>query len=241
MKHVRMLGLCLVAIFAMSAVASASAWAEGRPEFKNCAKASKVGKEYAGHYSDKGCTVAAEHGKYEREEVKEGTPYASKTKAVTINVKGKAVKCKKGADSGVIHNQFGGEETFTLSDCAVNGNKAESCGASGTVKTDPLTTALYFVNKAETQPGIAIYGTEGVFAEFKCGTENIVIEGILLGAVTNTTKGQTDTFAISGGKQALQDAYFSGEGIEAHLTSGESEVTVEGVDETGPKGVGVFA
>src|ERR1700692_567708 len=102
MKHVRMLGLCLVAVFAMSVVVSADAWAEGRPEYKRCAKVAKVEKKYTGHYSDKACGVSATEGKYEREEVAAGTEYTSKTKAVTINVGGKAVKCKKGVDKGAI-------------------------------------------------------------------------------------------------------------------------------------------
>jgi len=240
MKHVRMLGLCLVAVFAMSAVVSANAWAEGRPEYKKCGKAAKVDKKYTGQYSDKECNVSAENGKYQREEVAENTAYTSKTKAVTINVKGKAVKCKKGVDKGSIVSQFESTLTITLSGCAVNGNKAEPCGTAGTITTDPLATGLYFVNEAETEAGIAVFGSEGVFAEFKCGETSVVIEGILVGAEKNTKKGETLTFATSGGKQAIQDAWFFETPIEAHLTSGESEVTVEGVDETGPKGIGVY-
>lgn len=240
MKHVRMLGLCLVAVFAMGAVATASAMAKGRPEFKKCGKAAKVGKVYTGQYSDKGCTIAAEHGKYQREAVAEGTAFTSKTKAVTINVKGKAVKCKKGTDKGSVLDQFDAAVTLTLSSCTVNGNKAEPCGTAGTITTDPLNAGLYFLNEEETQTGVALSGTEGVFAEFKCGAETIAIEGALLGTVKNTTKGQTDTFAISGGKQAVQEVWFGGGPIETHLTSGESEVTVEATDEQGPKGVGAF-
>lgn len=236
-----MLGLCLVAVFAMSAVASASASAEGRPEFKACGKAAKVEKKYTGQYSDKGCTIGAENGKYQREEVAGGTEFTSKTKAVTINVNGKAVKCKKGTDKGEIIEQFDAESTITLSGCTVNGNKSQPCGTAGTITTDPLTVNLFYLDEEETQVGAALIGEEGIFAEFECGAESIVIEGALLGTVTNTKKGQTYTFAVSGGKQAVQEVWFFGSPIEAHLTSGESEVTVEGVDESGPKGVGAFA
>jgi hypothetical protein len=235
-----MLGVCLVAVFAIGAVASASAMAEGRPEYKHCGKAAKVGKTYTGEFSDKGCTTPVANGKYQLEEVAENTEFTSKTKAVTINANGKAIKCKKGVDKGAILSQFESNVTLTLSGCAVNGNKHEPCGTAGTITTDPLSTGLYFVNEAETEPGVALFGAEGVFAEFTCGATNVVIEGTLLGNVKTTSKGMALTFATSAGKQALQQAWFFETPIEVHLTSGESEVTVEGVDEQGPKGVGVF-
>ena len=79
MKRIKIVGLCLIALFAFSAVAAASAFAEGRPEYKLCAKVAKVEGKYNGSYSDKGCTTEATGGKYEREEVAENTAFTGRS------------------------------------------------------------------------------------------------------------------------------------------------------------------
>ncbi|HTY97929.1 MAG TPA: hypothetical protein VMB91_12865, partial [Solirubrobacteraceae bacterium] len=69
MKRINVLGLCLVAVFALSAVIASAAFAVD-PEFQICGKAAKNGKVYTGKYSDKACSAAEPkgEGKYEREE-----------------------------------------------------------------------------------------------------------------------------------------------------------------------------
>ncbi len=63
MKRISIVGLCLVAMFAMSAVAAGTASAA--PELKTCVKAEKVGKVYpTGEFSDKYCGKAEAGGKY---------------------------------------------------------------------------------------------------------------------------------------------------------------------------------
>lgn len=72
MKRIKIVGLCLVAVFAFSALAAASASAETQPEFKVCAKAAKETVEwkegappkektkkksvYTGEWGNKTCT-----------------------------------------------------------------------------------------------------------------------------------------------------------------------------------------
>src|ERR1700688_198627 len=65
MKRIRIMGLCLVAVFAITAAAAASASAA--PAWYECAKAVKIGKTYTGKYTDKACTTTSptETGKYE--------------------------------------------------------------------------------------------------------------------------------------------------------------------------------
>jgi hypothetical protein len=236
-----MLGLCLVAIFAISAVAAAGAYASGRPEYKACGKTPKVGKTYpTGEFSNKECTDPASGGKYRLEEVAEGTSFTSKSKATVITADGKTVKCKKDTGAGAILSQFEGTDKITFADCAVNGNKKEPCGTSGSIETNQLATGLFFVNEDETENGVALIGEEGVFADFKCGAQTVVVEGIVLGLIANTSKGEKITFAVSGGHQALQDAWFSESSIPAHLESDGEEATLETTEEQGPKGVGVF-
>lgn len=76
MRHVRMLGLCVIAVFAVSAIAAATASA-ALPEWGQCYKKGTIkiweNREiikYEGKYSNPGCTepvAKGEHGKYEGE------------------------------------------------------------------------------------------------------------------------------------------------------------------------------
>src|ERR1700685_964281 len=98
MKHVRMLGLCLVAVFAVSGVAVATASAT-EYAYQSCVKASP---KDSGSYKNKTCTEVSEPGKgaYEAVSVNEGTPFTSKGKAATITAEGKVIKCKKASNAG---------------------------------------------------------------------------------------------------------------------------------------------
>jgi len=66
MKRMRILGLALAALCALFAISAVTASAA--PEWAACGKAPKnEKKEYTGSFSDKNCSVAAEHGKYKLE------------------------------------------------------------------------------------------------------------------------------------------------------------------------------
>ncbi len=245
MTHVRMLGLCLVAVLALSALAaeSASAFAP-EPEYKSCVK--KTG----GHYTSKECAAASKvetGGKYELEAVESGTTFTSKSKGATFTVKGKVVKCKKDTDTGEILSGNVDHEEITFTDCGVNGNKKEPCestGASaGTIKTHPLLSFLYYINSAETEIGVLLYSAEGL-AAFHCGAETIELHGSVLGAIKNSSKGETITFAVSGGKQEHRFAWIEGEEegpVTLYTEPGKEEATLATVDEQGPKGVGAYS
>jgi hypothetical protein len=242
-KHVRMLGFCLVAMFAMSVIASASASA-AEPEYQSCVK------DKGGQYTSKECTAAskvASGGKYERAPVTSGTTFTSKSKAATITVLGKAVKCKKDAGKGVIYPPSDSDEQITFSDCAVNGSKTAPCAsegaAKGTIITSELFTRLVYLNAGETEIGVLLYGEP--VAEFKCGSEAFDIEGGAVAAVTNTAKGETWSLTVNGGgEQEHKLAWLSGphEFGPWNLATepGGAEATVATTEEQGPKGVGAF-
>jgi hypothetical protein len=79
MKRIRIIGLCLVVMFAVSVVAAASASAQ-RPEFMTCLKAGKekvtykgvVKEVYTGKYTEAKCVTLAPKGKYRAEGKPEG-------------------------------------------------------------------------------------------------------------------------------------------------------------------------
>ncbi len=255
MKRIRTLGVCLVAMFAIGAVAVAGASA-GEPTFKSCVKAAKVGKSYVGKFTSKECTPASKvetGGKYELAEVESGTPFTIKSKATTLTVEGKVVKCKK--DKGVGQIIAGEVEFLTINfeGCAVNGNKKEPCTTTGqpagVIATDELLGLPKWVNASETQIGLVIYNGEFIFAEFDCGSGPIVLRSVLIGTATNTKKGINVVFKVSGGKQeqraywqeAEEQTSFGEAPFHLYTEPGKKEATMESSEEQGPKGVGIFA
>ncbi len=206
MKRIRIIGLCLVAVFAMGVVAVASASAESYPNYKSCVK--KMG----GDYTAKTCVASSKvvgTGKYELVSVVLPSKFASKSKGdtITAKVEGKTVvvTCKKDKDEGEITGTETDTEVITLEGCILNGNKKEPCGTAGKITTPTLTSQLVFVNKEETKVADLLYSEVSYFVSFKCGTKTVELNGELLGEITgdiNTAnKDYTITFAVVGGKQ----------------------------------------
>jgi hypothetical protein len=184
LRHVRMLGLCLVAVFAVGGVAATCALADGGPEsdvpgYYHCVKAKKVGKAYTGQYGEKEC---------------------------------KTVVCKKDKDRGeIISENEVVLETITFEDCLANGEKSRPCGnvSAETIETDPQEGLLVWLNEARTEAGILLAGEQ--FASFKCGSEAVEVDGFVEGTATlGGKKGPTITFAVNAGKQAERTFVLAG-------------------------------
>lgn len=251
MKSIKIAGLCLIAAFAFSAVAAASALAEGQPTFKACVKAAVSG---TGKYNDKACTEAnaESKGKYELAEVAAGTKYTGKSKTTTIVAKSESgatenIVCGKDVASIEVTEPSKFVETLTLSKCKANGSKTEPCenGAKETIKTEGINGEFYFLNAAETQLGV--FSTPPV-GTFKCGSQSLEVENFLIGAVENSSKGFSFNYAVSGGKQAISGFFAEGEEIVGPITlvtekEGEPgvqyEATLAGSEAFKAKGVSV--
>ena len=263
MKRIRTIGLCLVAIFAISAGAAASASAAESPTFKSCVKAAKVGKTYVGKFTSKECTAAskvATGGKYELAEVEEGKPVTVKSKATTLTLKGKVVKCKKDVGKGEILGPEVEFLTLTFEKCGINGSTKAPCTttghAPGTIVTNELIGEPKWVNSAETQAGLLVFGLGFEFAVFDCGSGPLKLKSVVIGTATNTSKGITVAFKLSGGKQEKRAYWQEGEEQtsfgeylpfylyttpkEEEETPTIEEATLEGAEELAPKGVGIF-
>ena len=251
MRKARIAVLCLAGAFALFALGAttASAFAP-EPEWESCVKAAKLGKTYTGHYSNKTCTEtnAKGEGKYERTPVTEGTTFTGKGKAATITVAGKAIKCKKSTAAGEFVNSKRAFTELTFSSCAVNGSKAAPCespsAGAGTIKTGSLLTAPVYLNAAETEPGVLVRA-RGAWAEITCGSETFEVTGEVLATAANTSKGTADTFAVNAkGEQTPRIHWLEGEenAQPSFLTAapGETEATISGVEELGPKGVALY-
>jgi hypothetical protein len=243
-RHVRKLGLCLVAVFAIGALAAASASA-AELEYATCVKATKVGKTYTGKFNNKTCTEANPkgEGKYESQPVGEETPFTSKSKGVTITVGAKVVKCKKSTGTGLYTSGPFTEAELTFSSCGVNGSKKEPCqtpaSGAGIIKTSAFHTKLEYLNEAETQIGVLLQAFP--FAEFTCGAESFELNGRAIGTVTNTSKGVTLSFAANAkNEETLKSFFVEGEELGPFTLfsePGEVEGSLSIADEQGIKGV----
>lgn len=221
MRHLRMIGLCLVAAFALGAVMSATASAE-LPEVVECAKAAKLGKKYTGDYTDKKCSKEAsakeiEEGKTNKYVLRPWDKEPSKVKAFkgkgagsNLDVVGLGeVTCTSSTDEG----KFTGPKTaggikVTFKGCEVDHEKCHSkSAASGEIKTNTLDGEVGYINKATKEVGADLKAESGPYeAEFECGVLPLdaVVKGSVIGIVepiNKFTKEATFTFERLGTTQ----------------------------------------
>ncbi len=247
--HVSILGLALVALFAITALAAASASA-AQPEFKVCGKAAKnaVTKKYEGKY-EKGCTAknAKGEGKYETEEVKTPAAFTGKSKASTFyyyNEHGIVweVTCTKDAAKGDITSPTEYVEAITFEKCSATNEVTKAKDSCPNITVGEPFSAL-----AETYPGEeAGFVTIGYTLTFTCGSvEFTAMNNFGVGKVENGKKGPLGVFAVNKatGEQKITGLVFGGETYSpVHLEStvageGGFNVGVENTEALGPKGV----
>jgi hypothetical protein len=252
-----MLGVCLAAVFGVCAVASASAMASARPEFKSCivAKKNSVTKKYEGEFDGSLCSStptkkeeesAAKTGKkYDLVEATTGTKFTGTSGGTTLTADGLAVKCKHDTVAGEITSQFEDSEKITFTECSAKvGATTVPCGTAGTIETAQLAAELFFLDETETQAAFVFSGGGGgVFAEFNCGATAVVVEGFVVGKAENSTKGATANFALTATKppqQALKTIWESGTLGPVSLESGGKEATLKTKETQGPTTVHVY-
>lgn len=217
MRNARFIGLCLLIVFGLCAVASATASA-AEPALYECAKVAKVEKKYHGKYVNKTCTEESKtsEGKYELQEgIGKGKEFKGKGTAANLEIHGLGeVSCKKTADTGYFTSpKTAGKINVTFTGCEINGRKCSSeKAAAGEIKTNPLQGEVgYIEGKGTSSPviGVALsaeppYAYEAVFT---CNPEelNARVSGAVIGVVkapyNKFTKEATLTFSQSSGKQ----------------------------------------
>ncbi len=183
MRHVRMLGLCLVAAFAIAAIAAVSASA-ATPEWGQCFE--KTG----GKYSDSNCQTKAKkgsgtfewrkgpevaHKKFTgeggigilntlvREETESGP---TEPIAVFVECKTETAHGEATGKSEVAHVivKFFGCAGFGVIPCT-------NTGVEGEVEVEPLKGKLGYINKGKKEVGVVLNPQlkNGQFAQFICG------------------------------------------------------------------------
>jgi hypothetical protein len=244
----RIAGACLFVVFALGAASASAAAAERAfPEYYRCTKTAKVGKTYTSEYTEKACKTKASPantGRYERQAVGSGT-FEATGKGVTLITHStigvaESVACKLGVSRGeLLAGGVYAADKLTLEGCIGNGEKKTNpCGNVGpeAIEAKPLFSTLVWLNGGETEAGILLEGEGEQIAKFKCGAEQIDLEGYLVGAIENTKKGHTITFSLNASKEQARMSIwvFGGEIVSLHLytqaSAGESESTLEAVE-----------
>ena len=252
MKRIRIAGLCLVAVFAMSALVASSASAT--PTYKVCKKAAV--KEH-GTFNTKTCTGVSKGGKKEGDyelgawnEGKEKEPKfkdANGASTLTSYIKGfgivGAVTCTKAKGEGHITGASNGNVTVTFEKCSSSGESCASAGEKpGKIKTEELATELAELSPTEV---VTRVGTTGdVSAAFSCGAEKVVTTGIADGVVTGDigafAKESTQTFSVNAGGEQVNTvdgdvlltevvgvgSFESGENTTAKVKGEEMEIEI---------------
>jgi hypothetical protein len=175
MKRITIIGLCLVAVFAMSAIATATASAEA-PEFGQCLKKAVAG---GAGYSDSKCNKAVGiKAKYEWVPgfVAGKEKFTSTGATATLKTSGgKTVTCKKENSTGeYLKDGSNKKESTTVNfvECKSSGFACTTAGdKTGELTTNPLIGEVGFENTLKTKTDLKLEpaaGHEGFFVKFKC-------------------------------------------------------------------------
>jgi len=227
MKRIRIVGLCLVAVFAMSAVVASTASAEP-PEFGKCNKKAVAG---GAGFSDAGCTKAvASAAKYEWVPGPGAKNHlTSKMKELTSatleTVKLEKITCKGETSTGEIASAkevAGVVATFT--ECTSSGFKCTSAGqAEGVIVTNALSGVIG--DEVESAEGEAkdkvaeeLHGPGGGnLAEFSCAGIPIVVKGSVLHNVAANKMLITTTEKFTAAKGEQKPEKFAGGTADEHI------------------------
>jgi hypothetical protein len=194
MKRINIVGLCVMAVFAMSALTAASASAEEFPGLGRCVPVAKG----TGNYTSNNClnkdTDADENFEWE------GGPGANSAftstggPATLESVKKEKIVCKKETDSGTYIGESEAESVTVFQGCQ-SALSCQSVGKSGEIETEVLRSS-YGIIKAPTAVGTLIEpkppGTQLI--KFECGGggsgtgPKVIVMGSLIAATTKVDK-----------------------------------------------------
>ncbi len=249
MKRIRIVGLCLVAAFAVSAVVSASAFAAA-PEFGKCV--AKAGGKYATSACDSEKAKAEKYEWTPGPGAKPGFTSAMKAglKATLETVKKTKVVCEGETTKGEVASAAEvGHVVATFTSCTSSGFKCHSeiggKQAEGEIKTVSMHGGLGY-EKLGTKPPLNNKTAEeltpeggGEFTSFTCAGISVKVRGAVLHPVTVNkmlTK-VTEKFAASKGKQKpekyvtggpiILESSFSGAPFEQSGQTVTTETTFE--------------
>ena len=214
--------LALVAVFALSAVASATASA-AEPEFGRC-------KNEAGTFKDSNCTVGGGTAfKWvplaEGEKVK-FTSTSGEGFLETAN--GEKVTCTADTNVGETNGPKKDVVTVTFTGCTSSGFKCNSAGAAaGEIKTNKLLSEIGYINKAAKEVGLRLKPEGELFVEFECvgGIVKVKTKGAVIGKYTPVNE-MNEKFVLNlkcvAGKKGVQEIEKFEGGLKETLASSKN-------------------
>jgi hypothetical protein len=234
MKQIRIAGLCLAAVLAVSMVMAAGASAEA-PEFGRCLKAAT--KSLSNYDSAKCVKTASEDLGTEEEKLKKGNyqwfpgvvknKFTTAIKPTTIatleTVGGTKITCTGETSTG----EYTGLKTIgkmvaKFTGCETSKIKCNSAGkGGGEIDTAPLGGPIGFetevIPASKDHLASELHSEAGNIAEFECGGLKVVVKGSVLHKITaNAMKlTATEKFTASKGKQKPE--HFAGGVAKEHI------------------------
>jgi hypothetical protein len=245
MKRFRVIGLCIGAILALSALTATSAWAQEAPEIGRCVSHAK------GKYINNVCTkksTAKTAGSFEWESGAIKNKFAGTGGVGTLEtVHAAKVTCKTEASSGdMTSSKAVGNVEVTFTGCELVGFKCSTKGAAeGEIVTNLLSGTLVW-EKYKTKVAIDLVPQSGEwFVEFMCGPGSAKVKGSVLAPLPVDKAESTleEKFSAKKGKQKPEYYYTSATtkvkdvlfsklgGPEAELEQSGQTITNDQVDE----------
>ena len=188
MTRIKIVGLCLVAMFAMSALATTAAQAG---EYGKCVKQAKP---YKGGFNDKNCqeTNPGKEGKYEWVPgISPAVSVTAKTKAAELVGAAGTIACKKSSSVGTIEGTKTNHELITFEGCEFKGPVTGECHSagkpSGVIETNKLLTTL--IDHGEKGPSGGEPKAGEVWDDFKAETGTVAAQYLCASLVEIKTEG----------------------------------------------------
>jgi len=239
MRRIKIVGLCLVAVFALGAMTAGSALASP-PEFGRCLK----GTEHnLNNYNSSKCIQKGSEGSLsEAEELKKSvytwapgvvkTHFTTKMKEATIatleTVGGTKITCKGETSEGeYLNTKEIGHMVAKFSGCETSGLKCNSTGkGEGLIDTAPLGGPIGFekVTVPASKDTIAneLHSESGNVAEFKCAGLSVTVKGSVLHKITANAMKLTATEKFTASKGEQKPEKFAGGTTDEHILESDS-------------------
>ncbi len=216
MRRVRIVGFCVMVVFALGALVASGAWAAA-PEFKVCGKAAKVGKTYTGKYNNKTCSEvnAKGEGKYELEgweaakkKALKGTGGAGTLDAFVPSNEAEPwaggsvlgeVTCKSAKVTGEVTGAKTATSIVEFKTCTSEGKKCNSAGAkTGVIKTEKLYITLGYIESGKAVGALVEGGAGGkdLSAKFNCEGLEFEASGSVIGVNSGNVNSVSKSFSL---------------------------------------------
>jgi hypothetical protein len=248
MKRVGVFAVCLVAVFAVSTVATAT---EELPEIGRCVRLAGLATH---RYATANCTTKSEGedtGKFEWEPGPGPNPgFTSTAEASILETVGKTtVRCRGGTAKGEFTGPRSDVATITFTGCELGSGSCQTPGArEGEVITNQLEGGIgYISGGGTTKPlvGMRLAPAAGsLFASVECSGTVVTVSGSVVGTVTGSinkmtlatwlkfkaAKGKQIPEQLEGGPTSVLRATAGIEGEQAGLASSESNTNEEAIE-----------